>query len=414
MAKEWFVRQGGKVAGPFDSERLKQLLGAGKLRDDAEVANDRNGPWHPKAKLKGFESPAVSQTQPPKTEVVSAPVQAATAAKIIDAPVIQSRPVPSTTAAPIYVQASHPTVNVQVNNSTASNSLGISSVILGIISFFVCWIPIVGFALSGLGLTLGFIGILLAIFRKGSGVGYSITGTALNGISVVIGVIYVTIIGAMISGINEVAKKTQEAHERQSRQAQPILPSDSEPNVPVESTPNPQEPTPNVPKAEPEKDVPSSTTEDVWNPADSPLRLGDVTVSITEVVFGQVPLKTIGRDGQSEEKLLMIRLSIKNETESKKINYRGWMTTFSNLSGVTCSLEDDAGNRYKQINFGINRVIGSVESDSIYPGESLSDAIVFERPIGTAKRLLLKFSGKGMEQEGEFRLAIPKEMIRTK
>lgn len=75
-----------------------------------------------------------------------------------------------------------------------SNSLGISSLILGIISFLVCWVPFLGFGLSGLGFLLGVVAIVVAMSRGGSGVGYGITGVALNSMGVLLGIFYLLVI----------------------------------------------------------------------------------------------------------------------------------------------------------------------------------------------------------------------------
>ncbi len=57
MAKDWYVKQNNKVFGPIVTEKLKSLVLEGKIITQAEVANDKEGPWHPIGKLKGLVFP---------------------------------------------------------------------------------------------------------------------------------------------------------------------------------------------------------------------------------------------------------------------------------------------------------------------------------------------------------------------
>lgn len=61
MAAMWFVRGGGKVYGPLDSNRLKQLAAEGKINEATEVAQNQAGPWHPAGKVRGlFDTPTAT------------------------------------------------------------------------------------------------------------------------------------------------------------------------------------------------------------------------------------------------------------------------------------------------------------------------------------------------------------------
>ena len=57
MAKNWYVLQDGRVLGPYSSEKLKSMASEGRVKSTSEVGNDRSGPWHPVAKLKGLTFP---------------------------------------------------------------------------------------------------------------------------------------------------------------------------------------------------------------------------------------------------------------------------------------------------------------------------------------------------------------------
>src|SRR5207249_4641219 len=60
------------------------------------------------------------------------------------------------------------------------------SMILGILAFLICWIPLVGaigFPLSALGLLLGVPGVVIALCRKGRGIGFPIAGLAISALA---------------------------------------------------------------------------------------------------------------------------------------------------------------------------------------------------------------------------------------
>ena len=69
--------------------------------------------------------------------------------------------------------------------------------------------------------------------------------------------------------------------------------------------------------------------------------------------------------------------------------------------------------RYRGILFSATTTVkNATTNESIYPGKSITDAVVFELPIDGAKYLNLKLSAKGCKEDGEFRFRIPIEMIR--
>ena len=96
----------------------------------------------------------------------------------------------------------HASPVIQVNAPAAhGNSLGIASMVLGILAFLICWIPflnVIGLPLSGLGVLLGIIGIIIAATRGGSGIGFPIAGTAISGLALMIVIwMYLAIASAM-------------------------------------------------------------------------------------------------------------------------------------------------------------------------------------------------------------------------
>jgi hypothetical protein len=74
MAASWFVRGGGKVYGPLDSAKLKQLVAEGKINETTEVAQNQAGPWYPAGKVRGlFETTPVTPASAPAPQTYAAP-----------------------------------------------------------------------------------------------------------------------------------------------------------------------------------------------------------------------------------------------------------------------------------------------------------------------------------------------------
>jgi len=117
--------------------------------------------------------------------------------------VIERAPPPQPPAQ-ILVQAPPPRivtpVQVSVRTPHHGSSLGNGAVVLGILAFVICWIPLVGaigLPLAALGLLLAVLGFFLALFRNGAGAGMCIAGGAVCGLALIVAG---SINGALILG----------------------------------------------------------------------------------------------------------------------------------------------------------------------------------------------------------------------
>lgn len=148
--------------------------------------------------------------------------------------VIAARPTPPPLTRPVCEPAgaqeplfsSVPATAIQVDvgqSSRAAHSLGIASLILGALSFFVCWLPLIGLFFSGLGLVLGGIGLFLAIVRKRSGIGFSIAGTAISSVALVTGFVFMYAVAGTVASVDEALKDVQSDISRPPPQAHPVM-----------------------------------------------------------------------------------------------------------------------------------------------------------------------------------------------
>jgi hypothetical protein len=165
--------------------------------------------------------------------------------------------------------------------------------------------------------------------------------------------------------------------------------------------------------AGPRPDKPGPPAGPSWAPPDKAVRQGDVEVRVVETSIGKVPLKRLGDDRTSKDDLLSVKLELHNVSPTRKVEYRTWSAGDFSLGRDFATLKDDLGNGYKRITFGFaSDVVGAVKrSESIYPGKSVTDVLVFEVPVGAAAHLDLELPASNYEGRGTIRFRIPVKSI---
>ena len=116
---------------------------------------------------------------------------------------------------------------------------------------------------------------------------------------------------------------------------------------------------------------------------------GAVEVHYMNGRIGKVALTTGKGQQMSDQEMLHIQVSIENRTESTKLEYKGWGGD-SVASNLRARLTDDLGNEYKAATFSIlQKPVAQKSNESIYPGSSLQDTLLFEVPVDKAQYLNL-------------------------
>jgi len=314
-----------------------------------------------------------------------------------------------------------PTSNIQVNvsHSNAANSLGISSLVLGLLSFVICWMPGIGQIISGLGLLLGIGGLILAVVRGGSGIGYAISGSVLNGLTLLAGILVLSVMGATAETLSQIGDANTTGNIPQAVPLQTASENKVEDTIKPDAVQDSAvEIAGDAPMVQPEvQDQPQIKTEaSEWHSAKESLQLGDIRLTLSKVVRGHVPLsERIGNDTVSEDSLLTIYIELTNTSKSRKIQYTSWMSQQASLLDIDAELTDNFENDYRKVRFGFSSSVKDISTESsIYPGKRIKDAIVFELPVEGIEFLRLKLSAKGIGEDGEFRFQIPSDIIRTK
>lgn len=296
--------------------------------------------------------------------------------------------------------------NVSVEIKRGANPLGIAALVMGILACLTCWIPIIGLLsipLSLIGLLLAFIGLIMAAVSKKTGFAFPISG----------GLVCLVAIFIAISSTGGCAKAVSEAAAKAERTNQSVVPSETPkptPSKPSESKPSETAAAP----VEAPKPIPPPQPAEQWTSAENAVRQGDVQVRVTAVSVGKVALKDMfGDSKESQDDLLTITLQVSNLSSAKKLDFGTWRGGDFSFGGDFASLIDDNDNTYKRINFGASSTpVGGVSRESIYPGKSITDVLVFEVPVDAAKWLRLKLPADNFKGEGMLRFEIPASMIR--
>jgi hypothetical protein len=254
--------------------------------------------------------------------------------------------------------------------SKAAHSLGIASMVLGVVALPFALLPCIGvlsLPLSGLGVLLGLVGGVVSLTRQGRGIGFPIAGTAISGMAVLIGIFWLALM-ARTADMSAEQDRIARGGEQQSANSDPS-----------------------------------------WAPTDKPVRHGDLQVEIVKTVIGKVPLRDFGEDALSKDDLLMIKLNLLNMNATKKVEYRSWAGGDLSLSRDYATLKDNFGNSYKRIGFSLRAdPVGAIErSKSLHPDKPVTDVLVFEVPLETATHLDLELPAKNYGGEGLIRFRIP-------
>ncbi|MCB9833786.1 MAG: DUF4190 domain-containing protein [Planctomycetes bacterium] len=262
-------------------------------------------------------------------------------------------------------------------------SLGISSLVLGILGLIICWIPILGMLgmpLSGLGILLGIVGLIVALIRGGAGIGFSIGGLAVSALAFGVAL---TMTAAVGKAVEEVGKSIEESN----RTNQEIV-GDAE-----------------------DEDSPTPAVE--WAPASSPVRQGDVQVEVTSAVVQKIAYTgMMGSAMSSDDPHLAITIRLTNLSTTKKLTYLTWAGGDMSFERDYATVADDLGNDYdRKYNDSSYPPKGRTSYESVYPEKSTTDVLIFEPPIKAAKELHLEMPAKRFGGEGMIRIAIPMSMV---
>jgi hypothetical protein len=111
--------------------------------------------------------------------------------------------------------------------------------------------------------------------------------------------------------------------------------------------------------------------------------------------------------------LLSVVLEISNLDPNRKLDFKTLAGKQFSLERDNATLSDNFGNRYRGIDFGFSALPEfRTEEESIYPGRTIRDQLVFEAPVGNITSIDLEIPGRNVGQSGFFRFRIPTKAIK--
>jgi hypothetical protein len=390
----WYIRRGDSVIGPATIAKLKELVADGRLRPTDELATDAGGPWTEAGRTPLFLPQPGANVLPPAPQTLIP--------KSDNPPALETKPNPDQRASIGKIAAAvrtSKTIVVAIGQGALTAGGGLSRAIS---------------AWSQRRHELKVAKIQANALAAGQRPDASPTAHPTGPIAFSPQTFQTTVIkivnrndGCGCSGCGSVLLLSLLAILAYVIYVEMTMPSKG-PQAPIAPA-NPNA-TPVVPI--PNAAIPSAPTA---TDASQPIQRGDVRVRIDSVKIGIVPLVGFNDTaGASKDRLLMVALTIENTSTTQKIDFRGFAVNDFGLSDAA-TLEDNHGNFYRRVGFGYTDYPkGQVRAaESIYPGKSLTDLLVFEVPIDKAESLVLELPAKtvGADWATNFRFQIPASMI---
>lgn len=277
--------------------------------------------------------------------------------------------------------------SVTIHTAQPSNSMGIVSLVVGILALLLCWLPMMnrlGYAIGVLGVVLGLFGLVVASQQRGVSIGFPVGGLGLSIVGLVLAF-------QMDTGFQKFKTAVKTAF------------SDTDGNPGSSKPPGARKKPGRATKGEPSEPK-------QWADATKKvLTWGDASVKVKSVRIGNATQS--GINGRREVgPYLLVELRVTNRSENKKLDFKGWSNGLD-FGSPKCSLVDEHGNDYAHITDGMTeRWDGPVSQEVIAPRGLMTDLLIFEPPVNAAKELRLEIPAAPLGVEGWYRFSIPRQM----
>jgi len=258
-------------------------------------------------------------------------------------------------------------VNVRVN-TPRGNGTAVASLVLGIVALCFFWMPFVGLGLGAFAAFLSIVSLIVAVFRSGAGIGYT-----LGGICVSVAAIFAGIPSSLV-GAAFVAPAIQQAQ-----------------------------------RAAEKTKLKQVEAQQPWPPPNQETRIGDVILRFEKVEVSPVTYKSqFGGDMTTEDPMMKVWFTIENTSQNKKLKYRGLMASTFLVSDQS-EATDNFGNTYdsKDMLFRMEQIEGVERSLDFYPGKKFRDVVIFERPVDGAVSIKVRIPKTRLDSPEDIRYEIP-------
>ena len=107
----------------------------------------------------------------------------------------------------------------------------------------------------------------------------------------------------------------------------------------------------------------------------------------------------IGSGVTPTAELFHVRIRISNLSKTQKVEFTTWRSRGFEFSSGQATLSDNFGNYYKAITFDSTPTYLQDEN-TIYPGQDISDILVFQKPVSNLKWFHLELPARNFGQSG--------------
>lgn len=147
----------------------------------------------------------------------------------------------------------------------------------------------------------------------------------------------------------------------------------------------------------------------LFDPSKGPARVGDVLIHLTGVNYA-VPT---GKEIEAKDKLLLVALKLENQG-SKPVDFQGWgCLEVINEKHPPVAVDAD-GQSFKRVTFGAGKLVdGQILAETLQPGQSIGDVVVFEPPPGGTPFVKVELSAEnfGGKENDKFVLLISSAIL---
>jgi hypothetical protein len=130
-------------------------------------------------------------------------------------------------------------------------------------------------------------------------------------------------------------------------------------------------------------------------------------VKLVGITYEVPPVK----DLEKKDKKLLVKLQVENKG-SAKVDFQGWGTPEDINKTNPPTLTDAAGDAHDRVTFGAGVFAeGMVLAETIQPGKSVQDLIVFDPPPSGTPYVKLELSAENFNEKGKFIFLVPNAVL---
>lgn len=394
MSEQWYCSIGGKESGPLSAQQLKALASKGQLSPDDQVRSAASGGWVPAKRVKGLFSEAehpVPEGRPPIPPALPKAPRTA----------IPPAPPPPVSSANHAASLSSPPHQVQPPPVSSSSGVGLPPLV-GDFSFLEEPGPKTHLRSDWPTHSISDSTTLREPEKHKKRDDRNRRLTVVVALLVTLMILVPAVI-VVVNVMNEPALPSQQAAakatfvEKSKPEAAAADAAKGKAAPPAGNASAANKP-PAMKPDEPKKWI---------NAQDSVATVGDVEIKIQSASLGRPKGWVLPARVSKSAQFLILTLELSNHSKTRKIDYAGWGSRSQAGTGVKLTDAIDTPNNYA-LKAG---AVGQGNPEAIYPGQSIEDKLVFERPVDAAMMLRLQLPASAFGAKGMVLFQIPREMI---